>query len=157
MADEPRGPPGSTIPIKRRVESFADDLSTRRGIVSGRVALLPRSTEIQPYVAPIRPSPFFPSPQSRCEVCVRTRHDENTGGCWHGKGGRHHQLRGEARPPTGEYLSKHRRVQLPRLLASAGRQLVDILEKPTWYNGDVLQGKPCGHRGFCGDFFFLIF
>ena len=39
-----------------RVESFADDLNTRRGIVSGRVALLPRSTEIQPRVAPIRPS-----------------------------------------------------------------------------------------------------
>ena len=29
----------------------------RQGIVSGRVALLPRSTEIQPFVAPIRPSP----------------------------------------------------------------------------------------------------
>ncbi|KAK8700644.1 hypothetical protein V6N13_019034 [Hibiscus sabdariffa] len=39
------------------VESFADDLNTRRGIVSGRVALLPRSTEIQPFVASIRPSP----------------------------------------------------------------------------------------------------
>ena len=44
---------------RRRVESFADDLNTRRGIVSGRVALLPRSTEIQPYVASIRPSPKF--------------------------------------------------------------------------------------------------
>lgn len=37
-----------------RVESFADDLNARRGIVSGRVALLPRSTEIQPQVAKIR-------------------------------------------------------------------------------------------------------
>ena len=45
------------IPTERRVESFADDLNTRRGIVSGRVALLPRSTEIQPFVASIRPSP----------------------------------------------------------------------------------------------------
>jgi hypothetical protein len=36
------------IPTERRVESFADDLNTRLGIVSGRVALLPRSTEIQP-------------------------------------------------------------------------------------------------------------
>lgn len=43
------------IPTERRVESFADDLNTRRGIVSGRVALLPRSTEIQPFVASIRP------------------------------------------------------------------------------------------------------
>jgi hypothetical protein len=45
-----------SIPTERRVESFADDLNTRRGIVSGRVALLPRSTEIQPFVASIRPS-----------------------------------------------------------------------------------------------------
>ena len=52
--------------LERRVESSADDLNTRRGIVSGRVALLPRSTEIQPCVAPIRPSPlptrFCPPP-----------------------------------------------------------------------------------------------
>jgi len=40
--------PWSAIPIERRVEYFADDLHTRQGIVSGRVALLPRSTEIQP-------------------------------------------------------------------------------------------------------------
>ncbi|GLT35352.1 hypothetical protein SLA2020_098140 [Shorea laevis] len=52
-----RRPPWSSIPIKRRVESFADDLNMRRGIVSGRVALLPRSTEIQPFIASIRPSP----------------------------------------------------------------------------------------------------
>src|SRR3954465_9263354 len=45
------------FPNGRWAESFADDLNTRRGIVSGRVALLPRSTEIQPHVAPIRPSP----------------------------------------------------------------------------------------------------
>jgi hypothetical protein len=42
---------------ERRVESFADDLNTRRGIVRGRVALLPRSSEIQPFVASIRPPP----------------------------------------------------------------------------------------------------
>ena len=29
------------IPTERRVESFANDLNMRRGIVSGRVALLP--------------------------------------------------------------------------------------------------------------------
>src|SRR3954447_7343072 len=53
------------IPTGRRTESFADDLNTRRGIVSGRVALLPRSTEIQPFVAPIRPSPLrHTSPKS---------------------------------------------------------------------------------------------
>lgn len=50
-------PPLIEIPNGRRAESFADDLNTRRGIVSGRVALLPRSTEIQPFVAQIRPSP----------------------------------------------------------------------------------------------------
>lgn len=49
--------PCNTISIGRRAGSFADDLNTRRGIVSGRVALLPRSTEIQPCVASIRPSP----------------------------------------------------------------------------------------------------
>jgi hypothetical protein len=50
-------PPRSSLPNGRWAESFADDLNTRRGIVSGRVALLPRSTEIQPHVAQIRPSP----------------------------------------------------------------------------------------------------
>ena len=50
-------PPRSSLPNGRWAESFADDLNTRRGIVSGRVALLPRSTEIQPRVARIRPSP----------------------------------------------------------------------------------------------------
>lgn len=53
-------PPRSSLPHGRRAESFADDLNTRRGIVSGRVALLPRSTEIQPRVAMIRPSPTPP-------------------------------------------------------------------------------------------------
>ena len=57
VTDESRGPPCNVIPTERRVESFADDLNTRQGIVSGRVALLPRSTEIQPFVAKIRPSP----------------------------------------------------------------------------------------------------
>ena len=60
--DKSSGPPWNVIPTERQVESFADDLNTRRGIVSGRVALLPRSTEIQPYVAPIRPSPLDPGP-----------------------------------------------------------------------------------------------
>ncbi|CAL9097883.1 unnamed protein product, partial [Musa textilis] len=57
-------PSGSTIPHGRRVESFADDLNTRWGIVSGRVALLPRSTEIQPCVARIRPPPKIQLPSS---------------------------------------------------------------------------------------------
>src|SRR4051812_44508571 len=49
--------PRSSLPNGRWAESFADDLNTRRGIVSGRVALLPRSTEIQPLVAKIHPPP----------------------------------------------------------------------------------------------------
>lgn len=57
------------ISSERRVESFADDLNTRRGIVSGRVALLPRSTEIQPHVASIRPSPFQPTHPYTCHPC----------------------------------------------------------------------------------------
>ena len=59
VTDESRGSPCNVIPTERLVESFADDLNTRQGIVSGRVALLPRSTEIQPFVAPIRPSPHM--------------------------------------------------------------------------------------------------
>ncbi|WZZ78136.1 LOW QUALITY PROTEIN: hypothetical protein YC2023_098708 [Brassica napus] len=42
----------------RAAERILYDLNTGHGIVSGRVALLPRSTEIQPFVAKIRPSPF---------------------------------------------------------------------------------------------------
>lgn len=45
------------ISIERQVESFADDLNTRWGIVSGRVALLPRSTEIQPLSLRFVPPP----------------------------------------------------------------------------------------------------
>ncbi|KAK8670402.1 hypothetical protein V6N13_037020 [Hibiscus sabdariffa] len=56
-SDKSRVPPRSVISTEQRVESFADDLNTRRGIVSGRVALLPRSTEIQPFVTSIRPCP----------------------------------------------------------------------------------------------------
>jgi len=44
-APRPRGPC-----LQARAPAY-----TRRGIVSGRVALLPRSTEIHPHVAPIRP------------------------------------------------------------------------------------------------------
>ena len=43
------------IPNDRGDESFADDLNMWPGIVSGRVALLLRSTEIQPVAAPICP------------------------------------------------------------------------------------------------------
>ncbi len=45
------------IPDDRGDESFADDLNMGRGIVSGRVALLLRSTEIRPPVPMI--CPFF--------------------------------------------------------------------------------------------------
>ena len=42
------------IPHAREDESFVDDLNTKRGIVSSRVALLLRSTEIRPAVSKIR-------------------------------------------------------------------------------------------------------
>ena len=45
------------IPHDRGDESFADDLNMGRGIVSGRVALLLRSTEIPPH----RPNDLLPS------------------------------------------------------------------------------------------------
>src|SRR6478672_11735919 len=53
-----------TISDDRGDESFADDLNMGRGIVSGRVALLLRSTEIRPH----RPNdllPFFLPHKSR--------------------------------------------------------------------------------------------
>lgn len=53
----------TTIPDDRGDESFADDLNMGRGIVSGRVALLLRSTEIPPH----RPKDFpqeNPSPKN---------------------------------------------------------------------------------------------
>ena len=67
------------IPNAREDESFADDLNMRRGIVSSRVALLLRSTEIQPAVSKIRapraPPPPFPSlPPSRFRVRVWLSH-----------------------------------------------------------------------------------
>ena len=46
-----------TISDDRGDESFADDLNMGRGIVSGRVALLLRSTEIPPH----RPNDLLPS------------------------------------------------------------------------------------------------
>ena len=80
-AEEPRRPPCSTISTVWRAESFADDLNTRRGIVSGRVALLPRSAEIQPFVAPIRPSPLsqpkLPPTFSRNDTGVHLPYLEN--------------------------------------------------------------------------------
>jgi hypothetical protein len=63
--------PRSSLPNGRWAESFADDLNTRRGIVSGRVALLPRSTEIQPHVARIRPSPIPSISSERFERTCR--------------------------------------------------------------------------------------
>lgn len=47
-----------TISDDRGDESFADDLNMGRGIVSGRVALLLRSTEIRPH----RPKDLLPLP-----------------------------------------------------------------------------------------------
>lgn len=47
-----------TISDDRGDESFADDLNMGRGIVSGRVALLLRSTEIRPH----RPNDLLPLP-----------------------------------------------------------------------------------------------
>jgi hypothetical protein len=49
-------PPRSSLP-RGGMLILCRRLKTRRGIVSGRVALLPRSTKIQPRVARIRPSP----------------------------------------------------------------------------------------------------
>lgn len=57
-----------TISDDRGDESFADDLNMGRGIVSGRVALLLRSTEIRPHrpndLLPPLPLPRFRGPQT---------------------------------------------------------------------------------------------
>jgi hypothetical protein len=50
-----------TISHDRGDESFADDLNMGRGIVSGRVALLLRSTEIPPH----RPNDLLPLPNTQ--------------------------------------------------------------------------------------------
>jgi hypothetical protein len=49
------------IPNAREDESFADDLNKKRAIVSSRVALLLRSTEIQAAVSKIRALCAHPS------------------------------------------------------------------------------------------------
>ena len=53
------------IPDDRGDESFADDLNMGRGIVSGRVALLLRSTEIRPH----RPNDLLPPSHSPTPGC----------------------------------------------------------------------------------------
>ncbi len=55
-----------TIPDDRGDESFADDLNMGRGIVSGRVALLLRSTEIRPH----RPNDLLPPSNSQTPGCA---------------------------------------------------------------------------------------
>lgn len=54
-----------TISDDRGDESFADDLNMGRGIVSGRVALLLRSTEIRPH----RPNDLLPPSNSHTPGC----------------------------------------------------------------------------------------
>ena len=63
-----------TIPDDRGDESFADDLNMGRGIVSGRVALLLRSTEIRPHrpkdLLPPSPPPNPGSSKSNTLLCL---------------------------------------------------------------------------------------
>ena len=59
------------IPDDRGDESFADDLNMGRGIVSGRVALLLRSTEIRPH----RPNDLLPLTRRESRVvCTQALH-----------------------------------------------------------------------------------
>lgn len=57
-----------TISDDRGDESFADDLNMGRGIVSGRVALLLRSTEIRPH----RPNDLLPLQRSTFQGSLLT-------------------------------------------------------------------------------------
>ena len=71
-----------SISDDRGDESFADDLNMGRGIVSGRVALLLRSTEIRPH----RPNDLLP-PSGAHDPGCEERHKEKrpTLGKNHGK------------------------------------------------------------------------
>ena len=99
-----RGGRREEIPIERRVESFADDLNTRLGIVSGRVALLPRSTEIQPKSLRFVPPPSDPRswPWAARRLRAAVRRSAKCGGGPRGGGhvpwGGCAQERGKARP-----------------------------------------------------------
>ena len=53
------------IPNERQVKSFADDLITKRGVVSGRVTLLLRSTETQPLLLDLEKQISSPPKRSR--------------------------------------------------------------------------------------------
>lgn len=70
------------IPDDRGDESFADDLNMWPGIVSGRVALLLRSTEIQPAAAPICPLFAFDRGVRRA-VCGERTQAPHPGGRGH--------------------------------------------------------------------------
>ena len=110
------------------------------------------------------PPPFFHLPQLRCEVCVRTWHDQNTGGCWHGKGERHHNLRGEACPPTGQYLSEHRRTGPTPSLKRLGwcsihcytRKNLHATTRTCYKAGNVLPPSLARTEAFVVNFFFFI-
>lgn len=60
-----------SISDDRGDESFADDLNMGRGIVSGRVALLLRSTEIRPH----RPNDLLPLKRDESRVSPKTREE----------------------------------------------------------------------------------
>merc|ERR1712025_547898 len=54
------------IPNERRVKSLIDDLVTKRGVVSGRLALLRGSTETQPLLLDLKNK--SPPPRKRSRV-----------------------------------------------------------------------------------------
>ena len=76
-----------SISDDRGDESFADDLNMGRGIVSGRVALLLRSTEIPPH----RPNDLLPP-----------KHEKVQGGSLQGQGETFALEKNPAAPPPGK-------------------------------------------------------
>ena len=59
------------IPNERQVKSLIDDLVTKRGVVSGRLALLRGSTETQPLLLDLKNK--SPPPRKRSRVVPRVR------------------------------------------------------------------------------------
>merc|ERR1711924_40932 len=59
------------IPNERQVKSLIDDLVTKRGVVSGRLALLRGSTETQPLLLDLKNK--SPPPRKRSRAVPRVR------------------------------------------------------------------------------------
>src|SRR5665811_1276494 len=108
-----------TISDDRGDESFADDLNMGRGIVSGRVALLLRSTEIRPH----RPNDLLPPSNSQTPGWLPFHTPHSTLGQKNSTPGNHH---------TGQHpgvASRHAAAE--GLAAGQGPQTLKLPGEPS--------------------------